>query len=196
MLLRVLVALVLAALLPACAVDDALDGTSAALDVDPVQACPIPDSPAAISGHESDFYRCVDDIVLDGAGCGDAGYLLGYGARYAERFYRVTRPRMSARGQHWIDDVLVCLQHELQSGIDAGATCAEIRTTGFDSHPRCYVDSGFCRLPFLDVFHIVTTVDLRDWLGSSAARQAVETALGCGREYTALLRFFFGHLLI
>jgi hypothetical protein len=181
--------LVVLCALPGCAADEALAVDDLAV-VDAVQACAIPDA-ATIPGHEADFYRCVEGV----AGCGDDGYLLGYGARYAERFYRATRPRMSARGQRWIDDVLVCLQVELKESIDATTGCDDIRELAFDSHPRCYVEAGFCTLPFFDVFHVVTTVDVRDWLGSSAARQAVETAIGCGREYSSLLRLFFGHLL-
>jgi hypothetical protein len=177
--------------LTACAIDDAAIADE--LVVDPVQACPIP-AGGAIAGHEADFYRCVDDVVGDGAGCGNDGYLLGYGARYAERFYRVTRPRMSARGQRWIDDVLVCLQEELQVGIDASTGCDDIRSIAFDSHPGCYVGAGFCTLPLVDVLQVVWTIDVRDWFGSSAARQAVETAIGCGRQHASILRVLFPRL--
>ena len=191
-LLAVAFALALAAALAACATDEEVGADQFAV-VDPVQACPIPAS-GAIAGHEADFYRCVDGVVAGGVGCGDDGHLLGYGARYAERFYRVTRPRMSARGQRWIDDVLVCLQEELQASIDADSGCDDIRDVAFDSHPGCYVDAGFCRLPVLDVLQVVWTIDVRDWLGSSAARQAVETAIGCGRDYASILRVLFPHL--
>lgn len=187
-----LLALASIAALAACAIDDDLGADQLAV-VDPVQSCPIP-AADAIAGHEADFYRCVEGVVAGGDGCGDDGYLLGYGARYAERFYRVTRPRMSARGQRWIDDVLVCLQEELQAGIDANSDCDDIRSIAFDSHPGCYVDAGFCRLPVLDVLQVVWTIDVRDWLGSSAARQAVETAIGCGRDYASILRVLFPHL--
>jgi hypothetical protein len=191
-MLRRLLVLSLTAVVAACATDDDLAANQLAV-VDPVQACPIP-ATGAIAGHEADFYRCVDGVVAGGDGCGGDGYLLGYGARYAERFYQVTRPRMSGRGQRWIDDVLVCLQQELQDSIDADSGCDDIRTIAFDSHPGCYVDAGFCRLPVLDVLQVVWTIDVRDWLGSSAARQAVETAIGCGRDYASILRVLFPHL--
>jgi hypothetical protein len=189
--LALALALGLGAALAACATEDAV--ITDELVVDPVQACPIP-AAGDIAGHEADFYRCVDDVIEGGAGCGGDGYLLGYGARYAERFYRVTRPRMSARGQRWIDDVLVCLQEELQAGIDAGTSCDDVRTIAFDSHPGCYVDAGFCTLPILDVLQVVWTIDVRDWFGSSAARQAVETAIGCGRQHASILRVLFPRL--
>lgn len=189
-----LAATVVLSLSTAACLDPDLTEDSRGLDVDPVLACPIP-TPDRIAGHEGDFYRCVDAVIAGGAGCGDDGYLLGYGARYAERFYRETRPRMSARGRAWIDDVLVCLQEELRDGIDAATPCDDVRDLAFDSHPRCYVDAGFCRLPVLDVLHVLWTIDVRDWLGSSAARQAVETAIACGREHAAVVRVVFGHVV-
>jgi len=175
------------ACLPACAVD--LDQTELALDADPVRACPIPD-PGAIAGHESVFYRCADATLA----CGPDGYLLGYGARYAERFYRDTRPAMSARGQAWIDDVLVCLQDELRASIDSTSSCDEVRTLAFDSHPGCYLEAGFCGLSLADVLEVVATVDLQDWLSRDAARQVVRTAASCSADRAWWMSLLFGDL--
>jgi hypothetical protein len=187
-----LVACALASIaLGACASDEReLVDELAVTTGDAIQACAIPD-PAHIAGHDSEFYRCADVAANDGQGCGDDGYLLGYGAKYAERFYRVTRPRMSARGQRWIDDVLVCLQRTLQGGIDTSTSCQDIRTIAFDSHPVCYVDAGFCSLSVLDVLQVLWTIDAREWFGSGALRQAVRTAIGCGREYSGLIELWF-----
>src|SRR5690349_5445139 len=78
---------------------------------DPIKACGIP-AKGSIPGHESEFYLCAEPFADFGNGCGPDGYLLGYGTKYSQRFYNHTRPQMSARGQRWIDDVLVCLQRE------------------------------------------------------------------------------------
>jgi hypothetical protein len=161
-----------------------------ALAGDPVQACPVPE-PGAIAGHESDFYRCAEETLA----CGPEGYLIGYGARYAERFYRETRPRMSSRGRAWIDDVLVCLQDELRSSIDASSDCDDVRTIAFDSHPGCYLDAGFCQLSLADVFHVVGTVDLADWLSADAARQVVRTAASCSKTHAWWMWLLFGDLM-
>ena len=187
--------LALAALtLAACTAD--LDTTAAteALTDDPVQACPVPD-PDAIAGHESELYLCAED-ALDalGRGCGPDGYLLGYGTRYSSRFYRETRPRMSARGQQWIDDVLVCLQQTLHDAIDAETSCEDIRTIAFDSHPACYVDAGFCTLPLGDVWQVVRTVEASDWLNLDAARQVVRTAAQCSRSHAFWMHLLFAPL--
>ena len=189
-MLRLAVAVAVA--LAACGYDD-LGEEAIAVETDLVKACPIP-SIDDIPGHESVFYRCADDHADGDRGCGDDGYLLGYGTRYAERFYRQTRPRMSPRGQRWIDDVLVCLQRDLRDSIDSTTRCDDIRTIAFDSHPACYIEAGFCSLPILDVLNVLWTIDAREWFGSDAFRQAARTAAGCSQKYASAIHFFFGDL--
>ena len=147
---------------------------AAELTGDPIAACPVP-AAGAIAGHEADFYVCAEET----AECGPDGYLVGYGAKYAERFFRYTRPWMSRAGKQWIDDVLVCLQETLRDRIDAETSCPDIRTIAFDSHPDCYVEAGFCRLPWSDWLAVVATVDGADWLSRDAQRQVVVTARTC-----------------
>lgn len=142
--------------------------------VDPVQSCPVVDA-QNIAGHEATFYRCAEETLA----CGPDGYLIGYGAKYAERFYRRTRPWMSARGKLWLDRTLVCLQVTLRDRIDASMSCEDVRTIAYDSHPECYVDSGFCALPWSDWFAVLGTVDGIDWLSRDAQRQVIATARQC-----------------
>src|SRR5688572_32600927 len=132
---RVVVIAVVTCPLPACTVELAV--TAGRLDVDPVMGCPVVEA-HAIAGHEATFYRCAEATLS----CGPDGYLIGYGARYAERFYRHTRPWMSPVGQRWLDATLVCLQVALRERIDARTSCDDVRTLAFDSHPECYVDAG------------------------------------------------------
>src|SRR3954465_4343187 len=124
---RLLLALALCSL-SACAAD--LGVTSQALGGGSVSDCPVVDA-GAIAGHEATFYRCAEETLS----CGPDGYLIGYGARYAERFYRHTRPWMSPVGQRWLDATLVCLQATLHERIDATTSCDDVRTLAFDSHP-------------------------------------------------------------
>ena len=160
---------------------------------DPIARCPVAD-PAmrASGGDDAAFYRCAEHWADHGAGCGERGYLLGYGARYAERFVNETRPRMSTRGKQWIDDVLVCLQEELRAAIGVGTSCEDIRTTAFDQHPGCYIDSGACALPVFDLVRVVRTIELGDWLGADALRQVVAFFSGCGSVHAGAMRWFFG----
>jgi hypothetical protein len=141
---------------------------------DPVTSCPVVDA-TSIAGHEATFYRCAEQTLH----CGSDGYLIGYGARYAERFYRRTRPWMSPAGKRWLDATLVCLQTSLRDRIDASSTCDDVRTIAFDSHPECYVDAGFCTLPLSDWFAVAATIDGRDWLSQDALRQVSTTAHAC-----------------
>jgi hypothetical protein len=141
---------------------------------DAVTSCPVVE-PNAIANHEATFYQCAEQ-TLD---CGPDGYLIGYGTRYAQRFYRYTRPWMSPSGKRWLDATLVCLQIKLRERIDASTSCDDVRTIAFDSHPECYVDSGFCQLPVSDWFAVAATIDGRDWLSRDALRQVTTTAHAC-----------------
>jgi hypothetical protein len=161
--------------------------TTAPVAADEIQDCPIPE-PDAIAGNERVFYTCAEDAL----GCGEDGYLLGYGARYAERFYQQTRPTMSLRGRLWIDDVLICLQDELRASIDTGSSCAEVRTIAFDSHPDCYIEAGFCSLPLSDVVKVAATVDVIDWFSADAVRQVITTAARCSRGHAWWMALLFG----
>lgn len=165
--------LVLVALaLSACTAE--LSVTAQEVSSDPVTSCPIVDA-HAIAGHEATFYRCAEQTLS----CGPDGYLIGYGTRYAERFYRNTRPWMSPAGKRWLDATLVCLQDRLRERIDSSTTCDDVRTIAFDSHPECYVESGFCGLPLTDWFAVAATIDGRDWLSQDALRQVTTTAHAC-----------------
>ncbi len=188
------VAVVLLALSACVTGEAAATGEATDAVTDPVKACPIP-VVGDIAGHEADFYQCAEPSADGSNGCGPDGYLIGYGTRYARRFYEVTRPRMSARGQRWIDDVLVCLQRDLRDSIDSTTSCDDIWTTAFDSHPACYVGAGFCTLSPFDIAQVVLTVDAKDWLSRDAARQVVDTAIGCGDAYARWMRFWFWYLL-
>jgi hypothetical protein len=191
-----IVSLVTASLpsLPACTVVEDLADEPAALDVDPVKACPIP-ALDALPGNETLFYDCAEEAADHGNGCGETGYFVGYGARYAERFYQQTRPTMSWRGRRWIDEVLVCLQRDLRDAIDETTSCDDAWELAFDSHPACYVEAGFCTLSPLDLLRVVWTIDLDDWLSADAARQVVHTAASCSYQYALLMSLFFGDLL-
>jgi hypothetical protein len=184
----VAIALVAILALPAC-LDGPPTAEATAAVTDPISACPIPDE-ADLAGHEAVFYECAEAT----ARCGPDGYLLGYGARYARRFYRETRARMTRRGQQWIDDVLVCLQRDLRASIDSGTSCPDIRTIAFDTHPACYVENGFCTLSPWDVAQVVWSIDSSDLVGRDAARQVVTTALDCGDQYAGWIRGLFWYL--
>jgi len=65
-------------------------------------------------------------------------------------------------------DVMQCLQKTLvpeATGSGAGVTCDSIEKKAFASHRRCYVDSGFRRLPSTDWLAIVHIVGIDTLVG-------------------------------
>lgn len=174
-MLRTFAALPIAFALSACQLD--LATQEAELDGDPIAACPVATT-RTLAGHEADFYYCVEDV----AQCGDDGYLVGYGARYAERYMQRTRPFLSTAGKRFLDKNLVCLQEALRERVDQFTSCDEIRDLAFDSHPDCYIANGFCELPVRDWLAITATVDGRDLLSRDAQRQMSTIARACARR--------------
>jgi hypothetical protein len=156
---------------------------------DPIARCNTP-TLEGIPGHEADLYECAERWVNGGLGCGQSGYLLGYGARYAHKFYDQTRPRMSQRGKAWLDQVLVCLQHDLRGAIGVSSTCDEVRAIAFDQHPGCYVESGFCTLSIPDLLQVPGTIDGKDLFSQDGLRQVVGIVPMCGQKYARALAWW------
>jgi hypothetical protein len=59
-------------------------------------------------------------------------------------------------------------------------TCSVIREVAFESHPKCYLDSGICELSVHDMSLIVKTVGIRQLLSSYLSlKQSVVVASDC-----------------
>ena len=57
---------------------------------------------------------------------------------------------------------MLCLQNVLVPLYNNNmTTCSEIESIAFDSHAKCYVDSGLCSLP-TDWWTIFRVIDIRD----------------------------------
>jgi hypothetical protein len=121
------------------------------------------------------YYACRDAERPEP--CGEEGYYLGFVGRYCTLFSVATVPRLSSRGQEWIADVRTCLQESMEY-VGNDVSCSEVKRRGYDAHPGCYVDTGFCELPLSDVIAIANTVSPLDLGG-----QAVTTALECVRQW-------------
>lgn len=168
------------------AIPDSLDETLAQLRDEPIGSAPIDPSSDPVkqcpvaTKHASDseiasFYQCAERTLR----CGPDGYLLGYGARYAERFMQHTFARVSPAGQEFLRQNLVCLQETLRSLISARTPCPEVHTLAFNSHPQCYVSSGFCSLSYWDWGLIGGTVTPRDLFSADTVRQVRSVAASC-----------------
>lgn len=106
-----------------------------------------------------DYYLCRE--LRREQPCGDRGYAMGFARHYCQLFTELTVPRLSPKGQQWIADVRPCLQMALED-IGDDVSCQETQRFGYDSHPGCYVGTGFCELPVSDMLAILNTVAPQD----------------------------------
>ena len=82
----------------------------------------------------------------------------------------------------WIQDVRQCLMQKLKdsSAYENAATspdaCGDIQTEGFNSHPDCYVDHGFCSPSFFtraNLEGLWNVFDFGDFLSRAALSQVL-----------------------
>jgi len=130
--------------------------------------------------------------------CGPDDYPLGYGKKYCNKF-NAAKGRFSNQGQTWMLDTMECLQLALVPDAvgpqeveeHGGSPCDVLRRKAFDSHARCYIESGVCALGLEDWMQIVEIVDLKTLFGSwEALKEALEAATGCLKMYVFLLDAF------
>lgn len=131
------------------------------IDCDPIQDCTIP-SVDELDGQVTEFYECIETILK----CGDDGYLLSYGVKYAERFNNEARQQMDDNGKEWVDGTTVCLQTRLRDAITAESDCEEVSDIGFGTHNDCYIENGFCNLGFQNWLAVVGVLAVKDILTS------------------------------
>ena len=129
--------------------------------------------------QECAYYTCMER-QLDMT-CGPRGYFEGYGQKYCQRFSAITAQKMSPRGQQWVKDVRGCLMDELALIAQGRHTCAQVKQRAFDSHPRCYVQTGLCELGPGDWLHIVNTIAPWD----NDLRQVVVSGIGCLQRWVS-----------
>ena len=156
-------------------------------------ACPVPmceepvaegilSSCAAALGSgdcaECDYYDCMD---LD-ARCGEDGYFVGYVGAYCKRFSQVTSPRLSDAGAQWLRDVRTCLITRMDAWYTPGVTCDAIWDRGIDDHSVCYLQEGFCSLPWTDWLKILATIQP----GDLPFRNLLHVGQGCLAEWFGL----------
>ena len=126
-----------------------------------IAECPLVDE-AWIMEDPGGFYRCADEILNKGDGCGEDGYLLGYAAKYAERYMWETYPQLSPAGQGFLDRNLLCLQTVFRDTVQADWACDAVAEFAFKSHADCYLSSGICEISLSDRLTILMAVDVED----------------------------------
>ncbi|KAK0644287.1 hypothetical protein B0T16DRAFT_513668 [Cercophora newfieldiana] len=109
--------------------------------------------------------------------CGGGGYPLRYGRKNCLAF-QSDLAKYSAAGQTFIWNTMHCLQVALRDAINCDSTCGQVNDAAFDSHPTCYVNSGFCDLPPGDVWQLIKTVNM-DLVGTQSIKQILQTGGAC-----------------
>lgn len=123
-----------------------------------------------------DFYSNCAERQL---GCGPGGYPLAYGAKNCNRFVKNLNYFSAVQGHNWIFDTMLCLQKAMVPVLKpCTASCASFSQAAFNSHPKCYVDSGFCGLQCPDILATMITVNT-DLVSLESVKQVAATAGGC-----------------
>jgi hypothetical protein len=117
--------------------------------------------------------------------CGPSGYPIGYGLNYCDKF-SAARSKMSAAGQTWVTNTMLCLQRDLVIYGDGSqtTTCSALKDYAFGTHPDCYVKSGVCLLPPTDWKIITDTVGFNQLFDDADAIKAtLLAAVECADFY-------------
>ena len=132
--------------------------------------------------HDCSYYiECLENNYS----CGADGYPVGYGNKYCSRFLEFFNdfPR---EGQEWIEKTLTCLKKAIQDVISVKPeqTCKNIYDIAFNSHPDCYVNSGFCSAMIHNTFSMTKALlkvyEVKDFMSFTSIKQVIVTAKKCG----------------
>jgi hypothetical protein len=97
---------------------------------------------------------------------------------------------MTAAGQTWITNTMLCLQRDLviYGNGSQTTTCSALKLYAFGTHSDCYVRSGVCTLSPTDWETIVKTVSLKELFSSlDALKATLQTFNGCVGFYLWLI---------
>lgn len=116
------------------------------------------------------------------AQCGDDAYLIRFAEKYCLRFRMVSEPEASPEAKEFLRKIRRCLITTLDELVPENDDCEAFETTGFNSHPECYIEAGFCDLGVSDWLLVLNTIDTTD----NNFRQMLITGIGCLGEWTGL----------
>jgi hypothetical protein len=127
-------------------------------------------------------------------------YYLSYGEKYQKRFLKLRSEVESSKLEQWIIHTHRNLQHEIEKKRHEDpfefATLEKeemkFQQFCFESHPRAYVNSGFCHLSFFDLFTVALTPDLSDILTYDGILQVLVVASECSTVWVDRILNGFG----
>ena len=127
-----------------------------------------------------DFYLCQEKKNP----CGLDGYNLSFGYKYCSGSkFKLLGQMRTDLGRQWVTSVFQCLQKasaEATAKTLGQQSCQDIQATSYQSHPGCYVESGFCELKLSEKVKIFNLVK-SDIFSSLGLTQAHEVLQQCGQ---------------
>lgn len=100
-----------------------------------------------------DYYLCRERVQS----CGETGYFLAYGYKYCTALFAKAAPKMSPSAAAWLERASVCLQESAETNAET-ASCKDAETTAISSHANCYVQTGFCEIPFVQRLEVLKVI--------------------------------------
>lgn len=141
-----------------------------------------PSTDAACSNPPMDQCAFYANCLESRYHCGPDGYPIADGQHFCQKFSD-DRAMLDAQGQRWMIDTMHCLQLAIvPDAINAtppAMDCQALKDQAFASHPRCYIDNGFCTLGAQNqaaVMEILGSASVSTW---DAFKATVEITAGC-----------------
>lgn len=129
-------------------------------------------APASVLGTV-DYYRWrAADFARRHPGQPVPDYYLGYGDKYIHRFTDETAPKLSAKGQVWLDKARLNLQTAIEGELRRDPVAFDkleqqprkFTRFAYGTHPNAYLKAGISGLPVRDLVAIGGTPDPKDLL--------------------------------
>nr|CAD2165738.1 unnamed protein product [Meloidogyne enterolobii] len=126
-------------------------------------------------------YKCMEDDI---AHCGPNGYLIAYGEKNCKNFHKPEiYDRFDELGKQFINCTGKCLINNMELYLERRAgdiNCELIKEEGFHSHPKCYLDCGFCQVCKSNKYALLRAYDLKDFFSKEAIEQVYIVIKECG----------------
>lgn len=117
-------------------------------------------------------------------------YAMSYGYKYCTEYERNLK-NFSTKGQTWIAKVRKCLQKALSYSVGRAYGCKFIQDSAFNSHSKCYVDSGLCDLPPEDWNQILKITGSEFFSGDAKLKTWLNAGGASARCYGHFRTYFF-----
>lgn len=100
-----------------------------------------------------DYYLCKNTELK----CDGDSYFIKLGYQYCTKSFSKLYPKVSEQGKAWVVNTARCLQQKLED-MGPALECENAEKLAANAHVACYVDNGFCDLPFTDRMRILNLI--------------------------------------